>query len=423
MHQNKILKIGFILLVAFSSLNAFAQDSLQAETIDQKSLRLYTEKKWSELIKVGNESVKEGNDYFYLRMRIGIAYYEKKNFNLAEEHFKKALEFNSTDDLALEYLYYCNYLVGKYEEARIISKLFSTELAEKTGVAKQTSAEFIIIEGGTKQTDSASYYEKSKKASVNYFNPATYFQIGLKHYVKNRASLFHAITYFNQETFLGTTTQKQYYLKSTIPLKNNWQISPAIHLVNLKYSVQQIIMPPPNAPPFGPPPKQQTITTKSNYYIGSISMQKNLRKFTFSIGSTISTMSDTTQLLNSGFISYSPFGNSRLVLGAIGYLHTLDGYNSTNYSYVPFIYFQPITKIGIKASYLVNNNHNIIEENGYLVNNSPDLTNSRFSLLANFTISKHIALYALYQRENKHEAVQKFDYKYNVIVGGIKITP
>ena len=74
-------------------------------------------------------------------------------------------------------------------------------------------------------------------------------------------------------------------------------------------------------------------------------------------------------------------------------------------------------------SYLVNTKNNIIEDNGYLVNNSGDLTTSRYSALVNVTLSKHLSLYCLYQLENKYEGFQGFNYRYNVIVGGIKITP
>ena len=198
MQLSRFLKFTIILFLALNSSLSFAQDSLTSETIDQKSLRLYNDKNWEELIKFGKQAINEGTDYFYLRMRIGIAYYEKKNYNIAEVHFKKALQFNSTDELALEYLYYSYYFVGKYEEARIISKNFSEELAQKTGVIKQSSVEFILVEGGTKQTDSSTYYDKSKKTNSNYFNPAVYFQLGAKHYIKNKLSFFHAFTYFNQ---------------------------------------------------------------------------------------------------------------------------------------------------------------------------------------------------------------------------------
>ena len=84
---------------------------------------------------------------------------------------------------------------------------------------------------------------------------------------------------------------------------------------------------------------------------------------------------------------------------------------------------QPINQFSLKLSYLNNTKSNVIEENGYLVNNSADLTKSRYSILANFNISKKVALYGLYQLEYKQERVQLFNYQYNVFIVGLKITP
>ena len=359
-------------------------------------------------------------------MRVGIAYYEKKNYSLAEGYFKKALKFNSTDDLALEYLYYCYFFTGKIQEARILSTTFNTLLKQKIGINNQSAIQTIFVEGGTKISDSASYYDASKKTNSNYFNSPVYFQIGLNHYIKNKISLVHVFTYFNQQTFLGSIKQPQYYLKATFALKNNWQISPSFHWVNIK-STKDVMFQPPNNNMGNSPPRPQsnnnTNTTISNYFVGSLSIQKNIKKITLGVGSLISNINNVTQYIHNGFVSYSVFGNSKLVVGCTGYLHTTDNYLTTYTSFAPFIYLQPITRLSIKVAYLYNSKNNILEDNGYIINNSPDLTNYRYSGLINCIITKHIAIYGLYQLEFKQEKVQLFNYRYNVLVGGIKITP
>lgn len=141
------------------------------------------------------------------------------------------------------------------------------------------------------------------------------------------------------------------------------------------------------------------------------------------MGTILSNMNNKTQYIHSGFTSYSPFGNSKIILGTTLYAHTVDSYNTTCLAVSPFIYFRPIKRLSLKFSYLYNTNNNIIEDNGYSVNNSPDLTQSRYSALLNFSINKKVSLYGLYQLENKQEVVQLFNYKYNVFVAGIRITP
>ena len=394
------------------------QDTLDPALVEANSYQLYTEGKWTELINLGKSAVKQGMDYFYLRMRIGIAYYEKKNYNLAEEHFARALKFNTGDELALEYLYYCYVFNGRFDEARALSKKFGKDLAEKTKTADKAPISFAMLEGGTKISDSATYYDKNKKTASNFFNPAVYFQAGLNHYIRNRISFFHAFTYFNQVSFTGDVRQIQYYLKSSIPLKRNWIVYPSLHWVNLSFTTE-IPAPPPTRGQ--PPPQSQISTTVSNYYVASFNIQKTFKKFTFIQGNTFSSIYDKTQLLHSGTVAYSVFGNTKLIPGITAFLHTSDSYSSINTSFIPFIYVQPISKFSFKLSYLLNKGNNIIEDNGYIINNSTDLTKSRASMIANLYVHKNVSFYALYQLEFKEEAVQLFNYRYNVILAGVKI--
>jgi len=398
-----------------------SQDTLTTVNVEQKSYQLYLDKNWSELITFGNKAVHEGYDYFYLQLRIGIAYFEKKNYNLAEEHFRKALSFNSEDELTQEYLYYCYLYVGRYEEARLLSKGFSATLAEKIGTNKQSRIGFILLEGGTKVTDSIAYYDKNRKTNSNYYNSPIYFQLGLNHYTKNKLSVFNALTYFNQQTFVNQVRQFQYYLKVTIPTRKAWLISPVLQWINIKTTADAKAPPPKMGLPG--PPRQIIISNFSNYFVGSLLIQKNIRKFTLGLGTTVSNMNNVTQYINYGSLAYSLLGNSRLVFGCTSYIHTEDSYSSTSIAIVPFIYTQPAKWLAFKLSYFSNSKKNILEDNGYLVNNSGDLTTSRYSALVNLTLTKHVSIYGLYQLENKYEGVQEFNYRYNVIVGGIKITP
>src|SRR5581483_35870 len=98
----KEFKLGNSLLLFFflTALynRAQSQDTLNSLIVEQKTLQLYNDKNWLELINYGNKALKKGYDYFYMQMRIGIAYYEKKNYCDAESHFKKALQFSTGDE-------------------------------------------------------------------------------------------------------------------------------------------------------------------------------------------------------------------------------------------------------------------------------------------------------------------------------------
>ncbi len=558
----RIYKI-IIFIFLFQVTKGIAQDTLNSAIVEQKSYQLYTDKNWTELIKFGNKSIDKDYDYFYLRMRVAIAYYEKKNYCLAEFNFRKALAYNSTDDLALEYLYYCYVFTGRMEDSRKLSKTFSKALAEKIGTKKSSSIGFINLEGGTKINNNSTFFDPKTNTNQNYFNPATYFQLSLNHYVKNKFSLLHAFSSYGQQYNSANPEfnnpqiyasndikQLQYYLKATIPIKDNWMISPSVHVIHLKKTpdnsayaeeekrlsqqqqtltqqqqaltqqqqaitqqqqtlnqqqqtlnqqqlqwqqqangLQQQINYLQSLPQPLPPMQQNQLmlaqgdlanvqqllnqnqqnlnnnqlqlnnnqqqfdnnqqqisnnqqqidalndpikkaqdaqkasSVKKNYFVGSLTIQKTYKKLALSIGTTFSNFDNTTQLNHFGSVSYSVFGNSKLVLGGTAYFHTSDSYKTTYSSFSPFIYLQPINRFSLTASYLYNNGQNIMEDNGALVNNSVDLTTSKWSFIANVNISKHVSMYGLYQMEYKTEKIEKFNYHYNTFLVGLKIIP
>lgn len=81
--RNYFAIVFFVLAV--NGVNA--QDTLTSATVNQKTFQLFTDKNWTELIKFGNQAINKGYDYYYLQLRVGIAYYEKKNYALAEGYF------------------------------------------------------------------------------------------------------------------------------------------------------------------------------------------------------------------------------------------------------------------------------------------------------------------------------------------------
>ena len=166
-----------------------------------------------------------------------------------------------------------------------------------------------------------------------------------------------------------------------------------------------------------------TITSKAIYFVGSLAIQKTMNKFSLTLGTTVSNIDKNTQYINFGGVSFAVWGNSKLIIGCTQYLNTKDNYSTVYGPTNSFLYIEPFKKVSITASYLLNNGNNIIVDDGFLVNNSFDLTNSKLSFIANFYFNKHIALYGLYQKEFKTESIQKFNYNYNLFVVGIKIIP
>ena len=105
------------LLLPDIALNA--QDPGLFKHIDSTSYSQFISHDWQALKKTTRLAFHNKIDYYYLRMRAGIAFYETGNYRIAEKNFLKALEFNNLDTLAYEYLYYSLLFAGKDREAGI----------------------------------------------------------------------------------------------------------------------------------------------------------------------------------------------------------------------------------------------------------------------------------------------------------------
>jgi tetratricopeptide (TPR) repeat protein len=115
-------------------------------SVDKETYKLYLDKQWDELIRAGRLGLKQDNDYYYLRMRIGIAFYEKKNYKASQIHFRRALELNEGDPVASEYLYFAYLLAGQTQQAEVLAKDFTPYLEEKVNIAADKFADIFSVE-------------------------------------------------------------------------------------------------------------------------------------------------------------------------------------------------------------------------------------------------------------------------------------
>ena len=120
-----------IWLLGFISLGIKAQEPVDFNTMNRETYRLYLSQDWDSVIILGKQALKQEMDFYYLRIRMGIAYYSKKNYRTAARHLSVALEQNQDDPVALEYLYLSRLYAGQFEQAGWTREEFKGELARK----------------------------------------------------------------------------------------------------------------------------------------------------------------------------------------------------------------------------------------------------------------------------------------------------
>src|SRR3989339_1111 len=256
----------------------FAQDTTSFAYVDRISYQQYNEQNWNALIKTGLNAIANGLDYYFLRMRIGIAYYEKKNYVAAQNHFEKALEFDPSNETALEYMYFCYLFSGRDGDAQKLAYTFSPEMKKRLGLKIPAFLAGVHPEGGYSKSEAYDFSkdlnllrEDSIMGKNDFIHTTFFYTIGISHIPSKAVKIFHAFSNFifsknyqfqnvqpdfnfpvktiNNGQITDTTikkkvnstfedyklNQKQYYLNfSFYPGKGNtW--SPFLHIINLQY--------------------------------------------------------------------------------------------------------------------------------------------------------------------------------------------
>ncbi|MEJ2005514.1 MAG: hypothetical protein P8X57_11240, partial [Cyclobacteriaceae bacterium] len=175
-----------IILILISSF-AFGQHSFSY--YDSITFSLYEQGRYSELIREGNAALSAGYDSYYLRMRLGIAYYSLNRFEHAYRHFKKAYSVSS-DLVSAEYLYYSLIFSGRTEQARLFLCENSELLPEIQDRCKAVVAG-VYAEGGVKRSS----------GEARTIGDITFFHAGLTHQPGKRWEIYQGYSRVKQELF------------------------------------------------------------------------------------------------------------------------------------------------------------------------------------------------------------------------------
>ena len=196
---------------------------------DDLTYELYEKQQWAQLIETGKEAKQSGFDYYYLNMRMGIAYFERKQYFKAIYCFQKAIDYNKNDLIAPEYLYLSYQLTNQeLPAARVLKEYPVVQESVHEKPAKFFSG--LFLEGTYKFHDLA------------YVSNLGLFNLGLRHRPFSWLSITHSYNRmsFDQIAFMPSqggrvqekrnlVIQKGYYAKADLNLAG-FIFSPAINL-------------------------------------------------------------------------------------------------------------------------------------------------------------------------------------------------
>ncbi len=424
-----------VLLFAFS-VNLFSQNTKpDFNSVDHQTYRFYFLQNWDSLIIVGEKALRQDIDYFYLRMRLGTAYYEKDNFSKSAQHFEKALEYSATDATALEYLYYSYLFTNRELDAKLLTKKFPESLNKKINPPKNKAIDEIYLETGPTSSNNISLNKKDNlmgKDSIygehDLNDNKYYFHLGLKRNIGKRASVYVGYSNlsisklkqiqvselvksgydtipYNGWYYVDTLYSKTYdrfdhnyklyqnelYLNANIALGNGFLLVPAAHLVQVQYSelhthvdeVEFYAQSYDTVPTTKYVPRFHKIDTSFVNYVGWMALYKNISSYRFGLMGSYSDLNGKTQIQVGAEMVWFPQGN-------------LDLYSVTNLTMaIENGRKRPVLKqkIGSRLSdklwgeglFSLGNMINYTESNAFVVHNSGDEIN--FSAGANLILS------------------------------------
>ncbi len=186
-----------------------AQEVGYAE-IDKLTYNLYEKSDWNQLAQTG-ELYSQSADYYLFNVRVGVAFFNLKDYYKAEKYFAKAINNNSTD-FALEYLYWTYINLGQINRAKEIHEKLSDEARNKISNENKW-IESAYAEGGVK------FSNNTLKGDLEYGSVTT------SHRINNKLTFVHGFGYINQISKNDKVSQLQYNVFPSYYLKNGYTVN------------------------------------------------------------------------------------------------------------------------------------------------------------------------------------------------------
>lgn len=445
--MRKVAFILFFLIVVSSYL--FGQESQEVVNYEKKTLRLYNQKNWPELIKWGKKALENGSDYFYMRMRLGIAFYERGNYHRALIHFNKAGEFNPNDPYLLEYLYYANIFINREKAALDIAKRFSPSVEANFADVKipkfrignlaiqNTFSDFTA--GLEDVTDIPPEQNGYQVFENNIFKA----NLGFNHLISKKFSLFYQYGFMMVNRFTNYQNdsvgfydpnqklyQNQFYILGNIYLGKGFNLNLAIHYL------------PGKVPEFyvgsGTGMGQASSYTlvpayKYNDFTGHLSLVKDFPYISLGVAGSYSYLNYGTYLQEGLLIRFYPLGNLNLYLGTGFHIQqelSSDGFIQKGQFVELSLGFKVFNPVWLEIAGAYGDMHYVTTQMGWLVYNGPNPVDKQIgasllipvgkkNTLLSFSYNYYSTTSNFISTDTGETSINTTSYNMNSIYGGV----
>lgn len=402
------MRLIITLFFLFPSIGVPAQNGISYQEANIQTYDAAMKHDWHRVIELSEKAKSAGHNFFYLNLRLGIAYYNTKQYFKAKKALTNAYNQNKSDSICLQYNYWNsiaigdNYLAEFYSKSILLKKSFIKNISLTSGLKK-----FNISEMGSNQ------------------------------YHLNISSQLRLTSRLSSTIYASRITQKMIwgeYDQNQISVRNHYQISPKIK-IELNYNSMQ------NRGTVHYTNVENTLTksgslnqrTNSLYAGSGFDLNRSKLEFGFLYHNIYS--SNDLELTNNNTntkVNISPPSTSHHFQPNIGFQHYFKPNNNgiwfSSQISVPFssdslgislnnvLKIKATKKSWIGINYHYNSKINAIEDNGLTIQNG-DFLSTRFGFSWQYKLNSYTNIKLDLIRENKTEYFESIDYNYNSIFG------
>lgn len=437
-------RIGLILVSLLLVHNVVSQQKLNFPEVDKTSYELFQKEKWKELIDYADISREQGIDFFYLKIRTAIAFYNLKRYRIAADWFLQAWENDQSFDWLQEYLYYSLVFGGRASEASKIAGSFLPEVQEKIDFKRNKTLRVALEAGYCFNPDFEELttlpHDQEAGTGENY-GEAFYLKnyhfesFDLNHRISPGLTLNHNFTYIgvNREERVdwGTAHQSypininqfQYFLNPHFIIGKKIYVSPSASVIWGNY---EMIL--------GRLSNNQSKTFNSWYttysdFIFSTAFWSHIGNFSPGAEAALANINNAGFSQLSAWITWYPFSNTSFYLTPRLYFKG-DTENSLSYNTLGISGGLQLGFAHLYGTYLNGKMENFIESGGYVVANFPGKSKNKFSVSIYLPTGKKYQFvlrfisqditenYRVYTNAIKSSELQ-YNYVQNTITAGI----
>lgn len=244
-------QIRLILVLLMVTTLQAQENSLSFKQVDSTSYALYLKEDWKSLLEIGKKSRREGIDFYYLKVRMGIAYYKEGKMLSAIKLLEEAYSVNAYDAVVQEYLYWAYRYGGLILESHLFYEKMSKQVTDKIqlDLPFATALDLSVLATNNSDYDQLLLANDNVNNNETRYFPKNYqlFSLGLNHPFSKRVNFYHRLSIIptssvQQDNLLGEITntsykvnETRYYADMTVGLGNRWYLDTYFNVIFGKY--------------------------------------------------------------------------------------------------------------------------------------------------------------------------------------------